>query len=120
MKIELRNTGTMPVLAPTGRITIGRPSADLKAALDSAIDSGAHHIIIDGSNVEYLDSTGIGELIAAARKLSETNAGRVGIARPSTKLREILEITGLNALFIVRESETEVAAALPSAAPVRF
>jgi anti-sigma B factor antagonist len=120
MKIEIRSHGGVPVLAPTGRVTIGGSALALKAALDEAIDAGAAHIILDGAKVEYLDSTGIGELIAAARRLSESYRGRVGIARPSSKLLEMLDITGLNALFLVGDDEDEVLAAIAKADPVAF
>ena len=120
MKIEARQNGTIPVLAPQGRVTIGESALALKTALDEALQAGAPHIILDGARMEYLDSTGIGEIIAAARRLSESGGGRIGIARPSPKLREIFEITGLRVLFIVADTEEGVVEALAVADPARF
>ena len=120
MKIETRAHGSVPVLVPSGRVTIGPSALALKAALDEAIDGGAPYVIIDGSHMDYLDSTGIGELIAAARRLAETQRGRIGIARPSQKLEEILEITGLTVLFMIGPSEDVVLTALMNAEPVAF
>lgn len=111
MRIDVRRLGAIPVIAPEGRITIGVSAHALKDAIDTEIQAGAHHLIVDGARVAYLDSTGLGELIAAARILSE-RGGRIGIAAPSAKLREILDITGLTALFAVGDDATVVAEAL--------
>jgi len=111
MKVEARGSLEIPVLAPSGRITLGESTSTLQAAIEAAIGRGARHLIVDGSRIEYLDSTGIGELIGALRRLMEAG-GRVGIAAPSAKLREILEITHLDGVFVVRDSEDALAAEL--------
>jgi anti-anti-sigma factor len=114
MKVEARGSVEIPVLVPTGRITLGESTRTFQSAIEAAIDRGARHLIVDGSGIDYLDSTGIGELIGALRRLMEAG-GRVGIAAPSPKLREILEITHLDSIFLVRESEKEIEAELTSA-----
>lgn len=115
MKVEVGMAGGIPVISPRGRITIGESTLAFKAALDLAVGSGARDVIIDGARLEYMDSTGLGEIIAAARTLSESGRGRVGIVSPSPKLVEILEITGLDEVFVVRESEPELIAVLTRA-----
>lgn len=112
MKIDSRSEGAVAILAPDGRITIGEASEVWKRALASAIDGGATHVIVDGSRIAYMDSSGIGEMIAALRRLIESG-GKMGIAAPTPKLREILEITGLNTIFVVGESEGAVLNQLP-------
>src|SRR5262245_54106319 len=107
MKVEVRRVGDIPVLCAEGRITIGSPSIALKAALDSEIRQGALNILFDGSRVEYLDSSGLAELIAAARTLTE-RGGRLAVSAPSHKLREVLEITGLERVFLVGDDEATV------------
>lgn len=114
MKVDARGSAEIPVLVPSGRITLGESTRILQTAIEAAIDRGARHLIVDGSGVEYLDSTGIGELVVAVRRLMDSG-GKVGIAAPSAKLREILEITHLNSVFLVRESEEELAAELSAA-----
>jgi len=114
MKVDARGSAEIPVLVPSGRITLGESTRIFQVALEQAIERGARHVIVDGSHIEYLDSTGIGELIAAARRLMESG-GRVGIASPSPKVREILEITHLNDVFVVRESEEALAVELAGA-----
>jgi anti-sigma B factor antagonist len=105
--MEVRRVGDIPVLCPEGRITIGSPSIALKAALESEIQHGALNILFDGSRVEYLDSSGLAELIAAARTLTE-RGGRLAVSAPSHKVREVLEITGLERVFLVGDDEAAV------------
>jgi anti-sigma B factor antagonist len=113
MKVDARGSLEIPVLAPSGRIILGESTRILQTAIGEAIDRGARHLIVNGSRIDYLDSTGIGELVAAVRRLMESG-GKVGIAAPSPKLREILEITHLDNVFLVRESEDALTAELSS------
>ena len=112
MKVETRRTEGIPVIAPAGRITIGEPAESLGRALNASIDGGAPSVIVDVSRVQYLDSSGIGELVAAARRLSE-RGGKLGLAAPGPKIKEMLEITQLWRIFPVKDSETELARELP-------
>jgi anti-sigma B factor antagonist len=111
MKIELRKAGPIPVVVPDGRVTIGAASLALKAAIETELQQGAPNLIVDGSRVEYLDSSGLGELISAARTLSE-RGGRLGVCAPTPKFMEILEITGLHVVFLIGDTEEAVASAL--------
>jgi anti-sigma B factor antagonist len=117
MNIEVRRRGAIALVRPDGRITIGAHSARFRAALDRAIDEGASHVVVDGSAVAYLDSSGIGEMVAAMRRLMPAG-GCLGIVAPSPKLREILEITGLVRVFVVGEEEDGVIERLPPLDPV--
>src|SRR6185503_16098048 len=107
MKIDVRREGSLAVLVPDGSITIGESCDALRTALDAVMDAGATSIIVDGSRIRYLDSTGMGEIIAALRRL-RPSGGKVGIASPSPKVREILEITGLTAIFVTGDDEASV------------
>ena len=114
MKVDVRKIGEIPVLAPEGRVTIGESALALKSALEGVLDSRPEHVIVDGSLVPYMDSTGLGELIAAARTLAE-RGGRLGVCSPTPKLREILEVTGLGSVFAVGgDAETLVASLAPT------
>lgn len=114
--IEVRRKGSIAVVRPEGRITFGEHSAAFKLALDEAIDAGAYDLIVDGSRIAYMDSTGIGEMVGALRRLMPSG-GRLGIAAPSPKLREILDITGLDTVFVVSDSEESVRERLSALTP---
>lgn len=107
MKIEVRREGPVAVLVPDGSITIGEAADSFRIALNGALDAGATALLVVGARVRYMDSTGMGEMIAALRRLLPSG-GRVGIASPSPKLREILDITGLSGIFVVGDDEAAV------------
>lgn len=115
MKVEARKAGEIPVISASGRITIGESTLAFKAALDQAVQNATRDVMVDGSRIDYMDSTGLGEIIAAARTLFESGRGRVGIISPSVKLQEIFEITGLDRVFVVGDSESAVVEALAGA-----
>src|SRR5258705_6775643 len=102
MNIEVHLSGPIAFVRPYGRITFGEASVEFKSAMDGAIDAGAQHVVVDGSKVAYIDSTGIGEMVGALRRLMPSG-GKLGISAPSAKLKEILEITGLQRIFVVAD-----------------
>jgi anti-sigma B factor antagonist len=112
MKVEVRKTAPVGVIAPEGSITIGASVESFHAAIETVLSAGARHVLVDGSRVRYMDSTGMGELIAAHRRLSETG-GHVCIFAPSAKLREILDITHLSSIFQISENEETAMEKLP-------
>ena len=74
---------------------------DVRKALMDAIDSGTGRIVVDMSEVEFVDSTALGVLIEARSKI-----GRNGLflAAPQTETRRTLEVSGLNRHLPVHDS----------------
>jgi len=73
---------------------------DLRTALDDAIESGASRIVLDCRALEFLDSSGIGVLVAARKRLGE--AGELVIDSPPAHVRKVLDITGVVGHLTVR------------------
>lgn len=72
----------------------------LRAALLEAANEGKHDIIVDLSQLEFLDSTGLGALIGAHRRALE-NGGRVRLIVNEGPIQRLLTITGLMRIFSV-------------------
>jgi len=66
----------------------------LRAALIEAANEGKHDIIVDLSQLEFLDSTGLGAIIGAHRRALE-NGGRVRLIVSDGPIQRLLTITGL-------------------------
>lgn len=81
----------------------------LRAALLEAANEGKHDIIVDLSQLEFLDSTGLGALIGAHRRALE-HGGRVRLIVNDGPIQRLLTITGLMRIFSVYAS-TEAALA---------
>jgi anti-sigma B factor antagonist len=75
-------------------------SPSLRAALVEAASEGKHDIIVDLTELEFLDSTGLGALIGAHRRALE-NSGRVRLIVREGAIQRLLNITGLMRIFAV-------------------
>ncbi|MGP6155970.1 MAG: STAS domain-containing protein [Vulcanimicrobiaceae bacterium] len=66
----------------------------LRAALQEAAEHDGHEIVVDLSQLEFLDSTGLGALIGA-HKLAEEHQGSVRLVAQEGQILRLLRITGL-------------------------
>ena len=64
-KLTTRQVGDVTVMDVSGRITLGEGSSALRDALHSAVEAGNRKILLNLGEVNYIDSSGIGELVAA-------------------------------------------------------
>jgi anti-sigma B factor antagonist len=84
------------VVTPAGEIDLaGAPR--LKSSLVGLLDDGFTRFVVDLSAVRYLDSTGLGVLIAFSRRL--TGDGEVVLAEAPDPVLSLLELTGLDVQF---------------------
>ncbi len=75
---------------------------DLRAALRSLGTAGSAAPQLDLSGVTFLDSSGLGVLLDFQRETAAAN-GAVVVLAPSAPCRRLLEITGVDALFDIRD-----------------
>jgi anti-sigma B factor antagonist len=71
-----------------------RTAPDLAQALDALIDEGAKLIVLDASDVEFLDSSGLRVIVATGIRLSNAG-GRLLIEGMSGAVQRVLEVSGL-------------------------
>jgi len=85
------------VLAPSGRLDVaGAPM--LKEAIGEAVKNGQPRLVIDMEGVSFVDSTGLGSVIAAL-KLVRSSKGDLRLAAPNQQVRVVLELTTLDRVF---------------------
>jgi anti-sigma B factor antagonist len=96
--VEQRNGGAVVRLG--GELDLYN-AEDIRHALGGAIDGGAVYIVVDMSEVDFVDSTALGVLIEARSKL-----GRDGVllAAPQLETRRTLEVSGLDRQLPVHDS----------------
>lgn len=78
----------------------------LKQEMAMLLESGIRQVIIDLSSVEYLDSTGLGVIIGGLRRIKEKN-GSLSLVGLSPLIRRVIEITRLNDVFDIYNTESE-------------
>ncbi len=90
---------------PNGEIDIFT-SSKFKDEVLKHFNSNKTDIIIDGKNLTYIDSTGLGALISILKKLKEDNY-KIYLSNIKPNIRKIFDITELDKLFIIRGEASE-------------
>jgi len=85
------------VVAPTGRLDVAGAPA-LKDAIAEAVKSGPPRVVIDMEGVSFVDSTGLGSVIAALKQI-RSSQGELRLAAPNQQVRVVLELTTLDRVF---------------------
>jgi anti-sigma B factor antagonist len=109
MTVKMTNSEVdgVSVVALDGQIVLGEESNSLREKLKSLIAEGKKKIVLNMANIKYIDSAGVGTLVAA--HISATTQGAsVRLCHLGRKFHEVLQITKLLTVFDVYD--TEVAA----------
>lgn len=85
------------VIAPTGRLDVAGAPA-LKEAVSEIVKDGPQHVVIDMEGVSFVDSTGLGSVIAALKQVRGSQ-GELRLAAPNQQVRVVLELTTLDRIF---------------------
>ncbi|HLF27863.1 MAG TPA: STAS domain-containing protein [Anaerolineae bacterium] len=105
MQISSRELKRVNVVTVGGRVD-SAAAPDLEQTLQSLIDSRRTQIVIELGEVEYMSSAGLRALVSAL-KAAKKGGGDVVIARPSTRVREVLELAGLTSVFALYDDVVE-------------
>ena len=109
IETSLRHQGDIPVLDVTGEIDI-YTTPQFKEAVSAAIDENKPAIIINMAQVTYMDSSGFGTLLSATKRLRPLD-GALYLSGCNEAIQRMLQITRLNTIFGVYETEAEALAA---------
>ena len=98
MDIRERQIGGVTIVELSGRLTVNDQPGQLKQAVAEAVARGARNVLLDLSGVRYIDSTRLGELIAAHVSASRQGGSLKLIATPA-RILELLTMAGLDGVF---------------------
>ena len=106
MKAAVRKIGHVAVLDLAGKITIGEGDVVLREKVQEILDSGQKNVLLNLEKVSYMDSAGIGELVACYKR-SKEKGGTVKLLKPSGKVLDLLQLTKLEEVFDTYDDEKE-------------
>jgi anti-sigma B factor antagonist len=106
LSIRNREVGDVTILDLVGEISLGGGNVELRAGLRQTLVEGKENILLNLEKVSYIDSSGLGELIAGYVALQK-NGGTLKLLRLNAKVQELMMITKLLTVFEVYESEEE-------------
>jgi anti-sigma B factor antagonist len=102
VRVRTPKHGDDRIIEVSGEVDVfsARP---FKAALTRELDHGNYSVVVDLSRVEYMDSTGLGVLVAAFKRAREHH-GTISLVGLNRQLTKIFDMTGLNRVFDIRKS----------------
>jgi anti-sigma B factor antagonist len=99
-----RDSGQVTVIDMGGRITLGDGSALLRTTVRKLLEENRTRILINLADVDYIDSSGIGELVQAYTSV-KNRGGELKLLHLTKKVKDLLQITKLFTVFDVHENE---------------
>lgn len=98
MKLNRRDVEGVTVLELSGKLMGGPDSAIFKDAIQELVDSGRNQVVADLNKLTWVNSTGLGILLAGFRIVNEAG-GQLKLARVASRIESILMITKLTTVF---------------------
>ena len=104
MKVNTRQVDGITILDLSGRITLGEGSVQLRDAVRDLLAKGSKLILLNLADVNYIDSSGIGELVSAYTTV-RNQGGELKLLNLTKKVHDLLQITKLYTVFDVKDDE---------------
>ena len=104
MKIETRHVDAITILDLSGRITLGEGSVTIRDEVHNVLATGSKKILLNLGDINYIDSSGIGELVSAFTTV-KNGGGELKLLNLTKKVHDLLQITKLYTVFDVRDDE---------------
>jgi len=102
--IDSREVSHVTILDIRGRIVLGDEIHRLRDAVRNLIADGKKKIILNLEEVDYIDSSGVGELVGAFTTVKNAG-GELKLLNLTQKVHDVLHVTKLYTVFDIRDDE---------------
>jgi anti-sigma B factor antagonist len=106
LTINERTAGNVTILDLKGKITIGEGSVQLRDTVRKLLEQGNKNVLIDLGGVDYVDSSGIGELVSCYTT-TKNQGGQLKLLNLTKKIQDLLSITKLLTVFETYDDERQ-------------
>ena len=113
VRMTSREVDGVSVVELDGRIVLGEESNALRERLKSLIAEGKKKIVLNMASVKYIDSAGLGTLVAG-HVSAKTQGVSVRLCQLGQKFHEVLQMTKLLTVFDVYDTEAAAVSSFPS------
>jgi anti-anti-sigma factor len=107
--ITSREVDGVTVLDLNGRITLGEGSVRVREAIRDFISKGSKNILLNLGNIDYIDSSGLGELVSAYTT-ARNQAVALKLLNLTKKVHDLLQVTKLYTVFDIFDDEASAIA----------
>jgi anti-sigma B factor antagonist len=104
--VEKKHLENFTVLYVEGLIKLGESAEFFSSALENVLKNESTNVIIDFTKIDYIDSTGIGELVGYLGKFTNQNRKLV-LVNPSERIQKLLKLAKLDSVFKIYATEEE-------------
>jgi anti-sigma B factor antagonist len=104
LKIASREVAKVTILDIQGRIVLGDEIGDLRDAVRNLLADGKKKIILNLAGVDYIDSSGVGELVGSFTTVRK-GGGELKLLNLTQKVQDVLYVTKLYTVFDIKEDE---------------
>jgi len=106
MNIETRKKGDVVIVDFQGRLAVGVGEEMLPRLIEQILNEGNRKILLNLSEMDYIDSNGLGELVQSL-KTSKRFGASLRLLKPQDRVKKTLRLTNLLPMFSVYDSESE-------------
>jgi anti-sigma B factor antagonist len=99
-----REVSHVTILDITGRIVLGQEIGDLRDAIRGLISEGKKKLILNLAGVDYIDSSGVGELVGCFTTV-RNSGGELKLLNLTKKVQDVLNVTKLYTVFDIKDDE---------------
>lgn len=104
IKISTRQVEDVTVVDVSGRITLGEETSALRQAVRDLISQGKKKLVLNLAEVSYIDSSGVGELVAGYTA-ARNQGGELKLLNLTKKVHDLLQVTKLYTIFDIKDDE---------------
>ncbi len=104
MTITTREVSHVTIVDITGRITLGDELDQLRNTIRELVAAGKKKIILNFANVDYIDSSGVGELVGSYTTVRNAG-GELKLMNLTKKVHDVLNVTKLYTVFDIKDDE---------------
>ena len=104
MKLTTRDVSGVTIVDLSGKITLGEGGMTLREEVRQLLAKGQKKIVLNLADVNYIDSSGLGELVSAYTAVKNAG-GELKLLNLTAKVRDLLVITKLVTVFDVKDDE---------------
>src|SRR5579863_3474737 len=115
MTIKTRQSGDVTIVDVSGRIQLGEGSTSLRDTLRDLVAQNHTKILLNLGDVSYIDSSGIGELVAGFTTVTG-RGGQLKLLNLTKRVTDLLQITKLYTVFDVHTDEAKAIRSFAAAA----
>jgi anti-sigma B factor antagonist len=104
MTITTREVSHVSIVDIHGRITLGDETGQLRDTVHQLIAAGKKKIILNLAHVDYIDSSGVGELVSSFTAVRNAG-GELKLLSLSKKVHDVVQVTKLYTVFDIKDDE---------------